>query len=202
MWLILYTKTTKIIKAADRKSLRCRNLPLHVLFPGHTEKPTLITGDHGVQKIFMFFNFVNNFIKNFLSCQLLTLTHTYGTISAHTTFLHIQFCFQNFSHHFLVNLNLSCKQLSFLTAVLTFPTHTSLFIITRQGCHWLFSAFFLKDLLVPFKHIRSLEGIFSICLTLYIKGLGGTVQFRKKLEYLLITIFFKPSMDTARWSMV
>jgi len=56
--------------------------------------------------------------------------------------------------------------------------------------------------LVPFRHIRSWEGIFSICLMWYIKGLGGIVQFQKNLKYLLITIFFKPSMDTARWSMV
>jgi hypothetical protein len=78
--------------------------------------------------------------------------------------------FQNLSHHFLVNFNLSCKQLSFFTAVLTFPTCTSVFIITRQWCHWLFSTFFYERHLVPFKHIRSWEGIFSICLMWYIKG--------------------------------
>jgi hypothetical protein len=100
--------------------------------------------------------------------------------------------FQNLSHHFLIIFNLSCKQLSFLTAVLTFATCTSVFNITRQWCHWLFSTFFYERPLVPFKRIRSWEGTFSIWLTWYIKGLGGNVcQFQKRLEYLLITNFSK-----------
>jgi len=162
---------------------------LHALFPGHIEKPTLITGHCGVQKIFMF-----NFVNNFIYIKKTTFLPTSDPDSQ----LRDHFCthnhsshFQNLSHHFLVNFNLSCKQLSFFTAVCTFLTCTSVFIITRQWCHWLFSTFFYERHLVPFKHIRSWEGIFSICLMWYIKGLGGTVhQFQKRLQYLLITNFF------------
>ena len=106
-WFFISTLSLPLILEMQEFSLPW----IDALFPGHNEKPTLITGNHGVQKIFMFFNFVNNFIKNFLSCQLLTLTHSYRTISAHATFLHIQLCFQNLSHHFLVHFNLPCKQL-------------------------------------------------------------------------------------------
>jgi hypothetical protein len=38
---------------------------IHAFIPDHTEKPTLITSDHGIQKICMFFNFVKNFEKPF-----------------------------------------------------------------------------------------------------------------------------------------
>jgi hypothetical protein len=77
--LILYFNTKAAFDIGDARIFPCMDW----LFPGHNEKPTLITGDHGVRKIFIFFNFVNNFIKNFLSC------HSYGTISIHATFLHI-----------------------------------------------------------------------------------------------------------------